>query len=38
MGLEEKRNPAEKAGTGIEGDNKWLTFVQNTINVKLATN
>jgi hypothetical protein len=38
MGLEGKRNPAEKAGIGIEGDNTWLTFMQNTINVKLATN
>jgi putative transposase len=28
-GLEEKRTPAEKAGIQIEGDNKWLTLIQN---------
>jgi hypothetical protein len=38
MGLEEKRNPVEKAGIGIEGDNTWLTFMLNTNNVKLVPN
>ena len=38
MGLEEKRTPAEKAGIEIEGDNKWLAFMQNTINLNLVPN
>ena len=29
QGLQEKMTPAEKAGIKIEGDNKWLTIIQN---------
>jgi len=29
QGLEEKKTPAEKAGIEIEGDNKWITLIQN---------
>ena len=28
-GLQEKMTPAEKFGIEIEGDNKWLTLIQN---------
>jgi putative transposase len=29
QGLEENKTPAEKAGIKIEGDNKWITLIQN---------
>jgi putative transposase len=32
QGLDEKNTPAEKAGIQIEGDNKWLTLIQNASN------
>ena len=28
-GLQEKKTPAEKAGIQIEGNDKWLTIIQN---------
>ena len=30
QGLQEKKTPAEKAGIQIEGENKWLTIIQNS--------
>ena len=29
QGLKDKKTPAEKCGIEIEGDNKWLTLIQN---------
>jgi putative transposase len=34
QGLQEKMTPAEKCGIQIEGDNKWLTLIQNASNIK----
>jgi putative transposase len=31
QGLDNKKTPAEKAGKEIEGENKWLTIIQNAI-------
>jgi hypothetical protein len=28
-GLQEKKTPAEKCGIQVEGENKWLTLIQN---------
>ncbi len=32
QGLQEKKTPAEKAGIKVEGENKWLTIIQNASN------
>ena len=33
QGLQENKIPAEKAGMEIEGENKWLTLIQNACDV-----
>jgi len=31
QGLKDKKTPAERCGIKIEGQNKWLTMIQNAI-------
>ncbi|MGD0175878.1 MAG: hypothetical protein ABSC50_03515 [Candidatus Bathyarchaeia archaeon] len=33
MGLE-GRTPAEKAGINVEGNDKWLTIIQNEVEIR----